>query len=136
MKSELTLFDWTNISVLVADDDQYNHLLLGKVLKHIGAKVIHAYDGLEAIDKLKKNKIDVAIIDIIMPRENGVDVVRKTKLLYPETIFIAYTADIIRHNHEVCKELGFKQCFAKPILPIKLISGINRLLIPSRNGYK
>lgn len=136
MNSELTLFDWSDINVLLADDDQYNHLLLGKVLKHIGATVVHAYDGKEAIEKLEENKIDVAIIDIVMPKTNGVDVVQKTRSLYPETIFVAYTADIIRHNHEVCKELGFNQCFAKPILPVKLISGINRLLIPIRNSYK
>jgi CheY-like chemotaxis protein len=106
------------------------------VLKHIGATVFHAYDGMEAIEKLEENKIDVAIIDIVMPKKNGVDVVQKAKSLYPETIFVAYTADIIRHNYEVCKELGFNQCFAKPILPVKLISGINRLLIPIRNSYK
>lgn len=134
MKSELSLFDWSDVVVLIADDDQYNHMLLGKVFQQIGATTVHAYDGYEAIEKLKEYEVTVAIIDIIMPRMNGVEVLQRIKMLYPETIFVAYTADIIRHNPEVCKELGFVQCFAKPILPVKLLSGINKLLLPVRRN--
>lgn len=128
MIKDIKYFNWSDEVVLIADDDRYNHLLLEKVIKQTNATVLHAYTGKEAEELLNNNKVTIAILDIVMPFINGIQLVRKVKQILPDTLFIAYTADIVRHNSEVCKDAGFKACFAKPTLPFRLLKEINKHL--------
>ena len=119
---------WHSLTFLIADDDVYNHLLLEKAYSRTGVKLIHAYNGLEAIKILLEHEIDVAIVDIIMPRYDGMEVVEKTKTHCQSTIFLAYTADILRVNKSICIQRGFDACFTKPMLPYKLMNEINNMV--------
>ncbi len=124
-----TTYNWAGEKFLVADDDAYSYLLLDKVLKKTGASVVFAYDGLEALKKLKGDMtITMAILDIIMPRINGYEVVEQIKKVRPDLICIAYTADVVRFNLERCIELGFQTCIVKPVLPAKFLSILNETL--------
>ena len=107
---------------LIADDDIYSYLFLEKVLKKTGGRVIHARDGNEALNLLLDDRsITVAILDIIMPYISGMEIILKCKSYLPETVFIAYTADTITYDKEVCREAGFALCVSKPILPVKFL---------------
>lgn len=129
---QYTDFNWKGECFLLADDDHYNHLLLNKVLVKTGAKVIHAYNGKEAIDILLKNKeITIALLDIVMPYFTGFDVIKRTKPECPSVQFFAFTADIFRVNETCCQEIGFLKCFAKPMLPARLFAEI-RASLPVR----
>jgi CheY-like chemotaxis protein len=124
-----TTYNWKGEKFLVADDDAYSYLLLDKVLKKTGASVVFAFDGEEALIKLQKDKsIQIAILDIIMPKMNGFQVVEKIKLIRPELICIAYTADVVRFNIDRCKELGFYTCITKPVLPARFLRTLNDAL--------
>lgn len=126
---EIKDFKWKDEVFLIADDDQYSCLLLDKVLQRTGARVLLAKDGKEALDiLLKEPRISVAILDIIMPKLTGYDVIEGSKPFRSDTIFIAYTADIVRLNKARCKELGFYSCVAKPVLPIKLLLMLNEAI--------
>jgi CheY-like chemotaxis protein len=71
---------WTGQTFLIADDDPYSYLLLDKVLKKTEQVSFFASNGEEALNKLLENKnISVAILDIIMPKMNGYEVVEKIK---------------------------------------------------------
>lgn len=133
---QYTDFNWANECFLVADDDYYSHLLLEKVLVKTGARVVHAYNGSEAIDLLKENQdISIAIIDIIMPLNSGFDVIEKTKSIRPDVNYFAYTADVFRINNKKCLEMGFLKCFGKPMLPVRLFKGISDAL-PVKQTHK
>lgn len=123
-------YNWTSEGILIADDDKYSHLLLDKMLQKTGAKIFHTYGGLETIETINKyhKQINIAIIDIIMPEPGGYEVVEKLHLLYPNIIYVAYTADIIRLDTERCNAAGFQRIFSKPMLPIKLLAEIDSLL--------
>lgn len=123
-------YNWKNEKFLVADDDFYSSVLLEKILKKTGAKVVTAEDGLQAIERIREHPdISAAILDIVMPVHNGYEVIEQTKKLRPDLIFIACTADVIRLNPGKCKEMGFTACISKPFLPAKLFDVLEEALI-------
>lgn len=133
---QYTDFNWTSECFLVADDDFYSHLLLEKVLLKTGAKVVHAYNGAEAINILKENKeISIALIDIVMPVYNGFDVIEQTINICPNVNYFAYTADVLRVSEKKCQEMGFLRRFGKPMLPVRLFKEISEA-IPVRQVHK
>jgi CheY-like chemotaxis protein len=125
-----TDYCWTTEGILIADDDKYSHLLLEKVFQKTGAEIFHAYTGNETIEIIKNHyrEINIAIIDIIMPEPDGLEIVEKFHAEYPDIIYIAYTADILRLDVEQCIDAGFHKLFSKPMLPFKLLNEIDALL--------
>jgi CheY-like chemotaxis protein len=66
-------------TVLVADDDPYLVDLCASLLEQEGFDVLTANDGGEAYQRFMSNKIDVALIDIMMPVMDGVSLCMKLK---------------------------------------------------------
>ena len=60
--------------ILVVDDDLGIVRLVGNLLKNHGYEVCSAMDGLEALVKIKEEKPDLVVLDIMMPEVNGYDV--------------------------------------------------------------
>lgn len=128
-------YNWDNINFLIADDDNNCHLLLDKALRKTGADVIHAFSGTEAIKQLEsKENIDLALIDILMPGFNGYEVVEQTRGMCPGVIFVAYTADILRLDKQRCFNAGFSKYIIKPLLPIRLFSEMEQLLLMKKQA--
>ena len=73
-------------TVLIADDDKDLRDLYARILRTHGFRVLPAADGVEALEVLKAESVDVALIDVMMPRHNGFDVCRIAKSR-PETQF-------------------------------------------------
>ncbi|MBN1118927.1 MAG: response regulator [Bacteroidales bacterium] len=119
---------WHGLNFLIADDDVYSHLLLERAFLRTGVKIHHAYNGIEALKILLEQDIDVAIVDIIMPGYDGMEVVEKSRQHCQNTLFLAYTADILRVNKAVCLQKGFDACYTKPMLPYRLMSEIDKLV--------
>lgn len=57
--------------ILVADDDRHTRLLLEAVLQDAGYRVFSAADGVEALDVLDREHIDLVVLDIMMPNMDG-----------------------------------------------------------------
>ncbi len=62
--------------ILLADDEEALRELLREQLSAQGYTIDEAKDGVEAIEKLQQNSYQLAILDINMPRKNGLDVLR------------------------------------------------------------
>lgn len=81
------------IKILIADD----HYLIRQALRNLLEKetdflvVAEAKDGLEAVDLVSNLDIDVVIMDIGMPRLNGIEATRKIKAVSPQTIVLVLT---------------------------------------------
>lgn len=60
------------MNILVCDDDKEIVRAIGIYLKNEGYRVLEAYDGIEALDILRKEEIHLIIMDIMMPRMDGV----------------------------------------------------------------
>lgn len=66
-------------SILLADDDRSVCRVLARVLRADGHETETVYDGAEALQWLRKRRYDLAILDIMMPLMNGIDVCRQLK---------------------------------------------------------
>ena len=128
-------FHWHNLTFLLADDDKYSHLLLEKAFRRTGVNLVHAYNGIQAVELASTHKLSLAIIDLIMPGLNGYEVVPKVKALQPDVVCVAYTADAMRIDLEYCEKVGFDKCLIKPMLPFRLFKAIDEVL-QKKNVYK
>ncbi|HPC74408.1 MAG TPA: sigma-54 dependent transcriptional regulator [Syntrophales bacterium] len=79
-------------SVLVVDDDRGMREVLEIMLTREGYQVASAPGGREALSICRKNKFDVVITDLKMPRVDGIDVLKGIKEMSPETMVILVTA--------------------------------------------
>ena len=110
--------DLSGLSVLVAEDNETNQILLRQMLDAMGARMILARDGQEALDALRDpaTAADLALIDIEMPRLSGIDVMRALRTAGGcQTPLVALTAYVMRENREAIYAAGADGVIAKPI---------------------
>ncbi|MBI4745140.1 MAG: response regulator [Deltaproteobacteria bacterium] len=78
--------------ILVVDDEKDTCLLLNQVLEREGYIVDSANSGVEALNILKKKKINLVITDLKMPEMDGLTLIREARKLKMNTKFIMMTA--------------------------------------------
>jgi DNA-binding response OmpR family regulator len=80
------------VSLLIVDDDEPIRKLLERVALRAGFDVDTAKDGVEALEKLQKKHYAIAVIDLMMPRLSGYELVQKISTLEPRPVIIVATA--------------------------------------------
>jgi two-component system response regulator PilR (NtrC family) len=78
--------------ILVADDEKSMREFLDIMLKKEGYKVTLASNGEEVMKLIEKDIFDLALVDIRMPRQDGISVLKRIKSISPETVVIVITA--------------------------------------------
>jgi len=90
------------LRVLVADDEDDVRLLLRLQLEALGHTVTgEAADGSEAIEQCETDPPDVVVLDLLMPRRNGFEVIPVLRADHPDVAIVAYTAvagDFVRNE--------------------------------------
>lgn len=114
--------------ILVADDDPHIRELVEVFLRAEGLDEIYgASDGLEALQILEGNNIDLAIIDVMMPNLDGWELCRKMRQAYDFPILMltakGETSQIVKGF-----ELGSDDYLVKPFEPVVLIARVKALL--------
>ncbi len=117
-------------TILLAEDNPEVRRLAKSVLMRTGYRVIEAADGEEAVDAFISNKdsVDLVIVDVVMPRKNGIEVIDEVRALKPDikVLFTSgYTKDILS-DKGIC-ETGF-DFLAKPLSPHELLQKIQDIL--------
>lgn len=107
-------------SVLIVDDDIRNIFALTSALENKGLNILTARDGVEALEVLKsKNKVDLILMDIMMPRMDGYETIRQIRNSEISSLkdlpIIALTAKAMRGDHEKCIEAGASDYLPKPV---------------------
>lgn len=80
--------------ILVVDDDVNIRRLVGAILNDTGFDICDAADGRDALLKLDENKIDLCIVDIMMPHMDGLDFCRNARRYYEDMPILMLTAKI------------------------------------------
>ena len=110
-----TKIDYSNKTILVVDDNELNLKVAGRALSDLNVKIEDVLSGREAIDKVKKNKYDVILLDIMMPEMNGEETLVELKKIKDfDTPVVALTADAIQGAKEKYLKEGFDDYIAKP----------------------
>lgn len=112
--------------ILVVDDERILNEILQETLRSAGYTVEGAYDGVESLDKLRQGKFHVVLLDIRMPRKDGLEVLEFIKKEYPEVqvIIITGLASLAEIKETVKK--GAFACLKKPFMLDKVLDTIER----------
>ena len=116
-----------NETILVVDDNQEIVYSISELLKFEGYQVVKAYDGLEALEKLEQNKIDLILLDVMMPRLNGLSALMKLRETHkiPVIILSAKSEESDKISGLV---LGADDYIGKPYNPGELIARVQAQL--------
>jgi CheY-like chemotaxis protein len=108
--------------VLVADDNRDAADSLGMLLRMDGHDVQVVYDGAEAMDAIRENPPEIALLDIGMPEMNGYEVARAVRQILPKdrVTLIAVTGWGQKHDVTRALDAGFDSHFTKPIDPLSV----------------
>jgi two-component system chemotaxis response regulator CheY len=75
--------------VLIADDEEHIRSLLGMIMSSLGAEVIaEASDGQMAIDLFRRHMPDMVMLDINMPKIDGIEVLKQIMTIKPKTLVV------------------------------------------------
>ncbi len=110
-------------NILVVDDDKEIVNAIAINLNHEGYHVIKAYDGLEALDKVSVNDIHLIIIDVMMPRLDGLSAVMKIreKKNIPIIVLSAKSED---SDKIIGLSMGADDYVTKPFNPMELMARV------------
>lgn len=116
--------------ILVADDEPHIGRIIKMKLENGPFRVTLAYDGQEALDfALGEDQVDLAVLDLMMPRLSGLDVlrrIREEKRLGTLPCVILTAGGDAKHERDAL-ELGATQFITKPFSPKKLYALVARL---------
>ncbi|MBP8114682.1 MAG: response regulator transcription factor [Chitinophagaceae bacterium] len=115
--------------ILIADDEPDILEILKFNLDNEGYDVITAKDGDEALEKARRNQPDLVILDVMMPKKNGVEVcqILRSQPAFNETLIIFLTAVNDEGTHIKGLETGADDYISKPISPKVFLSRVNAL---------
>lgn len=119
------------MKILVVDDDGPSRYLLKAILRPQGYEVLSASNGLEAIGILDKEKPDLIISDIMMPKMDGFQLLRhcKTDPELKSIPFIVYTANYTEEKDiALARDIGADMIIVKPIEPDEFLETINKVV--------
>lgn len=117
--------------ILVVEDDRPTRYLLGKVLKGAGFSVASAKDGVDGLRQLRKDKIDLVLLDIWMPRMNGLEMLAHMREEPKRPKAVVMTSDNTPDTLlKAIREQAY-QYLSKPIDPKKLIDLVKDALAAS-----
>jgi DNA-binding response OmpR family regulator len=116
--------------ILVVEDEKDLVEILSVRLEASGYKVIAAYDGQEGLDKAKKEKPDLIILDLMLPKVDGYKVCRLLKFdeKYKKIPIIMFTARAQESDRKLGEEVGADGYITKPFEPKALLDKIAELL--------
>jgi len=104
-------------SVMVADDDPINMLLISEVLRRMGFEVIQVSNGREALDRLPHCEPVIIFMDVNMPEMDGyatTRAIRKMPEPWCNIPIVALTADAMKGDREKCLDAGMNKYISKP----------------------
>ncbi len=118
------------LSILIADDNATNRLILASMLRNAGHQVTEVGSGEAFLEAIESDDYDLAMLDLHMPDINGLEAYQLYRFAHvgEEPIpFIVITADTTESTRKACEEAGIDRILPKPISAVQLFQTIEEL---------
>jgi len=131
-----------SLNILVTDDSLSMRAVIRKVITLSGISIgecFEAANGLQALEILSRNWVDIIISDINMPEMNGVELLRELKKdnLFQQIPVIIVSTEGNRERIAETELLGARGFLRKPFVPEELRSELHRVLgLDPEGGYR
>jgi len=127
------LTPFTNLSILVAEDNMVNQFVLAKLLKDWNIDVDMVDNGRKALEKLRNYHYDLILMDTHMPEMNGYEAAKSIRVDFDEPKrnipILSLSAAILDSEQSEAIAAGMNDVLAKPFQPYQLHEKISRLLV-------
>ena len=120
--------------ILIVEDDKDINNLIKELLSERGFETKQVFDGAEAVDYLKNNEVDLMLLDLMMPKLMGEDVINYARSMNMKMPIIVLSAKIDKATRLGCLDLGCDDFITKPFDTDELISRVRAQLRRS-NAY-
>ena len=112
--------------VLIVDDIPENIQNLGEMIKDFDLDVKIAEGGQEAIDIIDSYTPDIILLDLMMPRVNGWDVIEHVREKYSKNEMVIIVVSLLNNkdNIDECYDMGINDYITKPVIKARLTSSI------------
>jgi signal transduction histidine kinase/ActR/RegA family two-component response regulator len=121
--------DQAALRALIVDDHAVNRQMLRLMVEAAGCVAIEATDGLDALEKVQAETFDLILMDVRMPRLDGLEATRRIRALssmVSETPILAVTADAMPEDAARCLAAGMDAHLAKPVTYERLYAAIDQ----------
>ena len=109
-------YDWSQYTVLIAEDEETNYIYLETALQITNVTVLRAKNGREAVELARINpQLDLILMDIKMPEMNGLEATRSIRSFRKDITIIAQTAFAMEEDRRNCTAVGCNDFLPKPI---------------------
>ncbi|SAL23928.1 two-component regulatory system sensor kinase [Caballeronia turbans] len=115
--------------VVIAEDNRLNRGLLRDQLLTLGASVLEAHDGEEALELLRKHRVDIVLTDMDMPKMSGAELLAAARALDPAMRIYAISASPSAQDVERGRARGFTDYLTKPV-PLAVLAGVLQTVGP------
>jgi two-component system, OmpR family, alkaline phosphatase synthesis response regulator PhoP len=116
--------------ILVVDDDQQNLELVQAYLEDIECETVAAHDGIEALEKVARDKPDLILLDVMMPKMSGFEVCRRLKLDTATANIPVIMVTALNEFGDIERGIdsGTDDFVSKPINKLELLTRIRTML--------
>lgn len=115
------------LKILLAEDNDDLRLAIGRVLALEGATVTHAVNGHQAVEMAERSKLDVIVMDLLMPAMSGLEATRALRSAGNRVPVIAITADATPRARTAAIDAGCNALLCKPFDSGELVAAIRFL---------
>lgn len=123
--------------ILIAEDEEFNYLLLKYILEKNGYKTIRASNGVEALEIYRSDQhLDLIVMDVKMPVMSGLEATIEIRKKDKKIPIIALTAYALPGDREMCMEAGSSDYISKPIEKGDFLARVKDLIVKSSHGSK
>ncbi|HUO48891.1 MAG TPA: response regulator [Acidimicrobiales bacterium] len=117
--------------VLLADDDTGVRQTAAEILRLAGHEVLEAQDGMVALEMLESNQISVLVLDVLMPRADGIAVLEALDALPVTVVASAFAVEPDARERLGTKVFAYLK---KPVPPDRLIEAVESALAHASQG--
>ncbi|WP_162888563.1 response regulator [Dechloromonas sp. HYN0024] len=129
--------EFSGCSILLVEDEPINQEVARGMLAEVNCKVCLAEDGVEALEMMQREKFDLILMDMQLPRMSGIEATKAIRRLpgCAHVPILAMTANAFDDDRSLCLEAGMNDHIAKPVDPEDLFRVLLKwLLLSQRKG--